>query len=148
MGDCTALLRPSAYGTAPRSRDATGCGSQTSPRAMVASSSGQGLFPVVVAARSSSKLISRRLVPRLIIWSTMVFKTKPIPKWDVHFGSLADDRKDSTAPRSTFGPQPGKHRQCGLAICTFHLGFSVVRRAPVPLPVGGSVVPLRGRLRG
>ena len=51
---------------------------------------------------------------------------KPKPKWDVHFGGLADDRKDSTVPRSTFGPQPGEHRQCGLAICTFHLGFSLV----------------------
>ena len=29
---------------------------------------------------------------------------KPIPKWDVHFGGLDDDRKDSTAPHITFRP--------------------------------------------
>ena len=52
--------------------------------------------------------------------------TKPIPRWDVHFGDLDDDRKDSTAPHITFSPQLGRHRQCGLAICTFHLGFSLV----------------------
>ena len=28
---------------------------------------------------------------------------------------------------SPVGPQLGRHRQCGLAICTFHLGFSLVR---------------------
>ena len=30
---------------------------------------------------------------------------KPIPKWDVHFGSLEDDLKDSPAPHTTFAPQ-------------------------------------------
>ena len=52
--------------------------------------------------------------------------TKPIPRWDVQFGGLEDDREDSTAPHITFRPQMGDHRQCGLAICTFHLGFSSV----------------------
>ena len=50
---------------------------------------------------------------------------KPIPRWDAHFGGLDDDRKDSTEPHITFGSQLGRHRQCGLAICTFHLGFSL-----------------------
>ena len=36
--------------------------------------------------------------------------TKPIPRWDVHFGEIDDDRKDSTAPHITFGPQLGGHR--------------------------------------
>ena len=54
---------------------------------------------------------------------------KPIPTWDVHFGGLDDDRKDSTAPHITFRPQLGGHRQCDLAICTFHLGFSLVELA-------------------
>ena len=52
--------------------------------------------------------------------------TKPIPRWDVHFGGLDDDRKGSTAPHTAFRPQLGGHRKCGLAICTFHLGFSLV----------------------
>ena len=43
----------------------------------------------------------------------------------MHFGEIDDDRKDSTAPHITFRPQLGGHRQCGLAICTFHLGFSL-----------------------
>ena len=34
-------------------------------------------------------------------------------------------RKDATAPHITLRPQLGGHRQCGLAICTFHLGFSL-----------------------
>ena len=50
---------------------------------------------------------------------------KPIPRWDMHFGGLEDDRKYSTAPHITLRPQLGAHRQCGLAICTFHLGFSL-----------------------
>ena len=48
----------------------------------------------------------------------------------MHFGSLEDDREDSTAPRNTFGPQMGGHRQCGLAICAFHLGFSLGLEVP------------------
>ena len=36
--------------------------------------------------------------------------TKPIPRWDVHFGEIDDDRKDSTAPHITFRPQLGGHR--------------------------------------
>ena len=35
---------------------------------------------------------------------------KPIPRWDVHFGEIDDDRKDSTAPHITFGPQLDGHR--------------------------------------
>ena len=42
------------------------------------------------------------------------------------FGGLDDDRKDSTVPRITLRPQLGGCRQCGLATCTFHLGFSLV----------------------
>ena len=54
--------------------------------------------------------------------------SKPIPRWDVHFGGLEDCRKDYTSPHITSGPQLGGHRHCGLAICTFHLGFSLVPR--------------------
>ncbi len=43
----------------------------------------------------------------------------------MHFGEIDDDRKDSTAPHITFRPQLDGHRWCGLAICTFHLGFSL-----------------------
>ena len=32
---------------------------------------------------------------------------KPIPRWDVHFREIDDDRKDSTAPHITFRPQLG-----------------------------------------
>ena len=35
---------------------------------------------------------------------------KPIPRWDVHFGEIDDDRNDSTAPHITFRPQLGGHR--------------------------------------
>ena len=52
--------------------------------------------------------------------------TKPIPRWDVHCGGIDDDRKDATALHITFRPQLSEHRQCGLSICTFHLGFSLV----------------------
>ena len=34
-------------------------------------------------------------------------KTKPIPRWDVHFGGLEDDLKDSTALHLTFTSQLG-----------------------------------------
>ena len=34
----------------------------------------------------------------------------PIPRWDVHFGEIDDDRKDSTGPHITFRPQLGGHR--------------------------------------
>ena len=43
----------------------------------------------------------------------------------MHFWGLEDNRKDSTAPHIAFKIQLGGHRQCGLAICTFHLGFSL-----------------------
>ena len=56
---------------------------------------------------------------------------KPIPRWDVHFGELDDDRKDSTATHITIRPQLGGHRQCRLAICTFHLGFSLGQPQPI-----------------
>ena len=36
--------------------------------------------------------------------------TKPIPRWDVHFGEIDDDSKHSTAPHITFRPQLGGHR--------------------------------------
>ena len=36
--------------------------------------------------------------------------TKPIPRWDVHFGEIDDDREDSKAPHITFRPQLGGHR--------------------------------------
>ena len=37
--------------------------------------------------------------------------TKPIPRWDVHFGEIDDDRKGSTAPHITFRPQLGGRRR-------------------------------------
>ena len=43
----------------------------------------------------------------------------------MHFGGLEDDRKDYAEPHITFRSQQDSHRQCGLAICTFHLGFSL-----------------------
>ena len=55
---------------------------------------------------------------------------KPIPRWDVHFGGPDDDRKNATAPHITFRPRLGGYRQCGLAICTFHLGFSLIEVDP------------------
>ena len=36
-------------------------------------------------------------------------KSKPIPRWDVHFWGLEDDRKDSTAPHIAFKLQLGGH---------------------------------------
>ena len=68
----------------------------------------------------------------------------------MHFGEIYDDRKDSTAPHIIFRPQLGGHRWCGLAICTFHLGFGLVAFAtkvwdepagwiePTSVIVGGS----------
>ena len=57
------------------------------------------------------------------VWSGMVrlprtptaafrsfLKPKPIPRWDVHFWDLEDDRKDSTASHITFELQLGSHR--------------------------------------
>ena len=41
----------------------------------------------------------------LIAQQTRAIGTKPIPRWDVHFGGLEDDREDSTAPHITFRPQ-------------------------------------------
>ena len=69
----------------------------------------------------------------------------------MHFGGLGDYRKDSTAPHITLRPQLGDHRHCGLAICTFHLGFSLAwyysdgieRRADYPRLKGQA--PLRFR---
>ena len=52
--------------------------------------------------------------------------TKLMPRWDLHFGGPDDDRKNATAPHITFRPRLGGYRQCGLVICTFHLGFSLV----------------------
>ena len=43
----------------------------------------------------------------------------------MHFGGLEDYRQDSTALHITLMPQLGDHRHCGLAISTFHLGFSL-----------------------
>ena len=40
----------------------------------------------------------------------VLLSTKPIPRWDVHFGEIDDDRKDSTAPHITFRPQLDGHR--------------------------------------
>ena len=52
----------------------------------------------------------------------------------MHSGGLDDDQKDSAATHITLRPQLGGHRQCGLAICTFHLGFSLVASAGLLLP--------------
>ena len=56
---------------------------------------------------------------------------KLIPRWDVHFEGLEGYRRDSTEPHITHSPQLGDHRYCGLAICTFHLGFSLGATPPV-----------------
>ena len=48
----------------------------------------------------------------------------------MHSGGLDDDQKDSAATHITLRPQLGGHRQCGLAICTFHLGFSLGMKRP------------------
>ena len=41
---------------------------------------------------------------------SLAILSKPIPRWDVHFGEIDDDRKDSTAPHITFRLQLGGHR--------------------------------------
>ena len=70
-------------------------------------------------------------LPKRWPWETLFsralarLRAIPLPRWDVHFGCLEDDREDSTVPHITFGPQMGGHRQCGLAICTLHLGFGL-----------------------
>ena len=71
--------------------------------------------------------------------------SKPIPRWDVHFWSLEDNRKDSTTPHVTFKLQLGGHRQCGLAICTFHLGFSLGTTRPAFDAVQGHAPEAHGR---
>ena len=43
------------------------------------------------------------------------------------FRDLEDDPQDSAASHITFDPQLGRYRQGALAICTFHLGFGLVR---------------------
>ena len=43
-------------------------------------------------------------------WYCSEMRSKPIPRWDVHFGEIDDDRKDSTGPHITFRPQLGGHR--------------------------------------
>ena len=43
----------------------------------------------------------------------------------MHFGILRRP-KGLHGRYITFGRQPGRHRQCGPEICTFHLGFSLV----------------------
>ena len=50
----------------------------------------------------------------------------------MHFGGLEDYRQDSTALHITLMPQLGDHRHCGLAICTFHLGFSLAHTGSGP----------------
>ena len=53
----------------------------------------------------------------------------------MHFG-ISKTTERTRAPHITYGPQLGCHRQCGLAICTFHLGFSLVmfhKASPLPL---------------
>ncbi len=56
---------------------------------------------------------------------------EPIPRWDVHFGIL---KMTERAPRlllSPSGPNWGRPLQCGLAICTSHLGFSLEAAKPI-----------------
>ena len=55
---------------------------------------------------------------------------KPIPRWNVHFGIL---KMTERAPRlliSPLAPNCGRPLQCGLEICTSHLGFSLVFGLP------------------
>ena len=76
---------------------------------------------------------------------------KLIPRWDVHFEGLEGYRRDSTEPHITHSPQLGDHRYCGLAICTFHLGFSL-GNSPVsifvitPRPLDRAQAPSPGRV--
>ena len=72
----------------------------------------------------------RDTIQQVIGLSEDISATKPIPRWDAHFGGLEDDRTDSTEPHITFRSQLGCHRQRGLAICTFHLGFSLGTTLP------------------
>ena len=51
----------------------------------------------------------RMPLPRELL-SPFLRGTNPIPRWDVHFGGLDEDRKDSTAPHIRFRPQLGGHR--------------------------------------
>ena len=58
-------------------------------------------------------LVARTEVP-IYLWVAVVpivllcfVDTKPIPRWDVHFGGLEDDLKDSTALHLTFTSQLG-----------------------------------------
>ena len=51
-----------------------------------------------------------RVDPGETAMATFEWRTKPIPRWDVHFGEIDDDRKDSTGPHITFRPQLGGHR--------------------------------------
>ena len=60
-------------------------------------------------------------------------------------GGLEDDREDSTAPHMTFRPRISGHRQCGLAICTFHLGFSLVGLGVPRINRDGPAVVLNGQ---
>ena len=55
----------------------------------------------------------------------------------MHFGGIDDDRKDATALHITFRPQLSEHRQCGLSICTFHLGFSLGVSGEIIAQAGG-----------
>ena len=57
--------------------------------------------------------------------------TKPIPRWNVHFGIL---KMTERAPRlliSPLAPNWGRPLQCGLEICTSHLGFSLVLQSQI-----------------
>ena len=85
-----------------------------------------GITDLSLAGNNSGQMKSRDLAGLfgLETWD-LSHRSKPIPRWDVHFGGLEDDRKDYTEPHIAFRSQMGSHRQCGLAICTFHLGFSL-----------------------
>ena len=63
------------------------------------------------AAVESLEAAAEALEPSTL--AGMAEPSKPIPRWDVHFGCLEDDRDDSTATHMTFRPRIGGHRPAG-----------------------------------
>ena len=67
---------------------------------------------------------------------------KPIPRWDVHFGVLKMTERTPQPLVSPLGPNWVGTDSAGLAICTFHLGFSLEGDVGGLRHVGGAVHPV------